>query len=142
MKRLIYSIVAIAIMATAVTSCKKYEDGPSLSLRTKKARLCGDWKIEKVLYNGGDSTAVFTAFLGANFGFDIEKDGKYKITGASTDDGTWSLGEDKDDVTFKSSQAGSTDDTYRILKLKNKELWWKQTQANGDVIEFHFVPQD
>lgn len=32
-------------------SCRKYEDGPSLTLTTKKQRLTGDWMLEQVLLN-------------------------------------------------------------------------------------------
>ena len=39
------------------TSCK-YEDGPSLSLRTKKARLAGEWIIEKTVNKDGKETTI------------------------------------------------------------------------------------
>lgn len=39
-------------------SCKKYEEGPSFSLKTVKARLSGEWQIEKYTVNGIDSTEL------------------------------------------------------------------------------------
>jgi fructoselysine-6-P-deglycase FrlB-like protein len=75
----------------------------------------------------------------ANYTLVIEKDGKYTITsGSFTDNGTWTLGEDKDDIFFLSSQSGSTEEADRILRLKSKELWLKHTYPNGDIDEIHY----
>jgi hypothetical protein len=134
MKKFILILGTIGFLSTGlITSCKKYEDGPAFSLRTKKARLTGDWKIDKVLYNNEDITADYIDGVGANFVLDIEKDGTYKQMGKVTDAGTWKLGEDKDDVFFLSNDPGSKEEAFRITRLKNKELWLKQTQSNGDI---------
>ncbi|MDI1354736.1 MAG: hypothetical protein PSX36_07450 [bacterium] len=134
MKKLLIVLCALAfISASFFTSCKKYEDGPAISLRTKKARLQGDWQLESFSINEVDQTAAATTQYGSNFTWDIEKDGGYKMTGTYTDDGTWKFGEDKDDVYFQSSKTGAGEQAYRILRLANKELWLKQVQANGDV---------
>jgi hypothetical protein len=146
MKVLSKSILFIALISsTLFSACGKYEDGPKFSLASKKSRLAGDWKIEKFLFNSSDQTATYLASVGNDFKMDIEKSGSYKITGSPmvADEGSWKLGEDKDDITFNSSiYTSSSADTYRILRLKSKELWWKQTQPNGDVWETHFVPAD
>lgn len=132
--------LVLSLTALMITSCSKYADGPKFSLLTKKQRLTGDWKIEKVLFNGDDITSAYVAVLGANYVLDIEKDGKYKKTGNIQDEGTWKFGEDKDDVYFQSSQPGAVEDAERILRLKNKELWTKYTYSNGDVRIIHYVP--
>lgn len=124
-------IVAAGFTTFTVTSCNKYEDGPKISLLTKKARLCGDWALEAYLVNDVDQTANYQTAMGANYEWDIEKDGTYKILGNFTDNGTWELGEDKDDVRFLSSTANSTEISYRILRLKSKELWLRHTASNG-----------
>jgi hypothetical protein len=141
MKKLLFAIFATAIIST-IFSCGKYEDGPKISFASKKSRLCGDWKIEKVTYNGTDITDTIKAIVGANYVMDIEKDGKYKQSGSFTVEGTWKMGEDKDDVTLTPTTSGFSEKTYRILRLKSKELWWKETKSNGDVEETHFVPAD
>jgi hypothetical protein len=33
----------------ALSGCKKYEDGPGLSLSSKKSRVVANWKIKKWL---------------------------------------------------------------------------------------------
>jgi hypothetical protein len=137
-------ILFVAVMGVAFTfsSCAKYEDGPAFSLLSKKARLANTWKVEHVTSTtpsgtSSDWTSAFSSYV-----LTIEKDGKWSSTSSlGSDAGTWELGEDGDDVRFISSQQGSTEESYRILKLKSKELWWKQTQQNGDVVEMHFIEQ-
>lgn len=134
MKKQIITIAIMAVLGTVtVSSCKKYEDGPSFSLLSKKSRLEGPWKLESATQNGTDITALFVLALGANYVLEIEKDGNYRTEGTNPVKGSWSLGEDKDDIRFMSSAAGSTEESYRILRLTSKELWLKQTDTNGDV---------
>ncbi len=114
-----------------ISSCKKYEEGPAFSLRTKKARLCGDWKIESITYDGVDNTSNYS-----NYEWNIEKDESYvsRITSSGISievKGKWKFGEDKDDVYF--TPDGGSEVSYRITKLKNTELWMKNTASNGKV---------
>jgi hypothetical protein len=137
-KNIILGVFALLCIAF-ITSCNKYEDGPKISLLTKKSRLANDWVIESATKTttSGSSTDITSGFNGQVL--TIEKDEKYSwTTSLGTDSGTWSLGEDKDDIRFLSSASGSTEVSYRILRLKSKELWWKYTDTNGDVYEMHF----
>lgn len=45
MKKLLI-ILTILTFGLNLQSCKKYEEGPSFSLKTKKKRLVGEWKLE------------------------------------------------------------------------------------------------
>lgn len=46
MKNISKSLLAIAVAGVAfVASCKKGEDDPSLSLRSRKSRVAGEWKV-------------------------------------------------------------------------------------------------
>ncbi len=128
------ALIAIAASVATLDSCKKYEEGPAFSLRTKKARLTGDWKIASVTNDGNDITSSFNS----NFEWDIEGDGAYtvKAAGSGTNtanlSGKWKFGEDKDDVYFTDGTTGS-EVSYRITRLKNTELWMKNTASNGSV---------
>lgn len=131
-----------AILFTFVVfaaSCNKYEEGPAFSIHTAKHRVSGEWKLEKCLYNSTDITSATQSGLGANAVWEYEKDGKYTFTGTYSDSGTWELGEDKDDIRVTSTVSNTTT-TYRILKLKNKEMWFKYTDTNGDLYEYHLIP--
>jgi hypothetical protein len=136
MKTIIKTLTILLIIGATFNACKKYEDGPMISLRTKKARISGDWKIQNATFNNVDITPL----MPPNYTFDIEKDGKYKLTTDTIETGTWKFGEDKDDVYFDQDGPGAVETAYHILKLKNKDLWLKNTASNGDVTVLKLVP--
>jgi hypothetical protein len=45
LKLMTIAILCIGITST-YTSCKKYDEGPALSLKSKKARVANEWIIE------------------------------------------------------------------------------------------------
>jgi len=47
MKNLFKTFIAVAIVSVTVQSCKKGEDDPAISLRSRDARLIGEWKLSK-----------------------------------------------------------------------------------------------
>ena len=120
-----------------VASCGKYEEGPSLSLRAKKARLVGEWSIESVTVNGTDVTAFYNALLGSDAKLHIEKDETYHQHGLVEDEGTWKFGDKKESVIMQSNEAGSEAEDFDILKLKSNELWLKHTHQD-EVTIYHY----
>ena len=48
------------ILIFCFTNCGKYPDGPDFSLRTKRARVLGEYKVELFSVNGDDSTSLLT----------------------------------------------------------------------------------
>ena len=139
MKTIIKLLTVVLILITISSACKKYVDGPGFSLLTKKSRLCGDWLYEQYIVDGHDITESIKTASGANFKFIIEKSGSYKFQGLITDDGKWKFGEDKDDVYLTSNMTGSTEQAFRILRLKSKELWLRSTASNGVQTIIHYV---
>lgn len=128
-KYILTGVIALFSIAVVTTSCNKYEDGPAFSLLTKKMRITGDWTLDSYTSDGQDITSAVQTLWGAAE-WQIEKDGKYHITGNINENGTWELGEDKDDVRFD-PDGNDPEESYRILRLKNKELWLRYTNANG-----------
>jgi hypothetical protein len=55
MKKLTQSVLAILVVASSITACKKGEDDPFLSLRSRDARLMGEWKLTAI---AGKTTAT------------------------------------------------------------------------------------
>ena len=55
-KRFLMALIAVAVINT--WGCKKYEEGPLISLRTKKARLSGDWDVKSLTKNGEDLMVI------------------------------------------------------------------------------------
>ena len=82
MKKL-FVLFCIITSALLLTECKKYPEGPSISFRTKKARIINSWKVSKYLENNVDLTTNFNnVFDSENINF-----GKYNIgDGAGGDD--------------------------------------------------------
>ena len=47
--------ILFIIIVLAIASCGKYEEGPIFSLRSKKNRLCREWRLDKGYLNGEES---------------------------------------------------------------------------------------
>ena len=59
-----------------------------------------------------------------------------------TESGTWVWSGDKKSIYLTiTSAGGSGGHKYEILRLKQHELWIKETQSNNDVWEFHLIPK-
>ncbi|PHR45439.1 MAG: hypothetical protein COA32_13420 [Fluviicola sp.] len=129
--------LALLAMTFVLGSCSKYEEGPAFSLRTKKARLAGEWKADKYIDSNGneenandDGTIEFTK--DNTF---IVKSGNFSTTG------TWEFTKDKEYVetefTYTSGGVTVTEtNESKILRLKNDELWLED--EDGD--QTHYVP--
>jgi len=49
-------MLLLVFFACIFSTCKKYSEGPSISLRSKNQRVVGVWDIKKYLVDGADST--------------------------------------------------------------------------------------
>lgn len=138
----ILSVAALLLGGIAFTACKKYEEGPSLTVLTKTQRLSGSWEVEAYLENGVDKTSDYRQAVSSET-FTMEKDGAYTMSmtwtigGSLSDSGTWEFINDKEDVKTLSSQTGATPDTIHITRLKNKEFWTKEVSGNN-TYEYHY----
>ncbi|MBX7095137.1 MAG: hypothetical protein K1X56_10465 [Flavobacteriales bacterium] len=137
MKTMFKAISMVLFLSVIFSSCVKFEDGGMFSIHTIKHRLVGDWVLESFSINGTDATTTAQASLGSDYKLSIKKDDTFSfVSNGFTVTGTWKLGEDKDDIFFTDSN--NVIQVYRLLRVKNKEIWWKQTQSNGDVYEYHY----
>ncbi len=136
-----FTVAALMIGGLTFSSCKKYEEGPSLTVLSKKARIAGIWEVEAYLVDGVDKTSDYRAFITGET-LEFIKEGTYTSTtntvlGNDTDAGTWELVNDKADLKTLSNDAGSTPDTMAIVKLKSKEMWVK-SKSGTPVYELHY----
>lgn len=131
------TIIFFTLFLFLLSSCKKYEEGPVLSLRSKKSRLIGTWTLKSQSENGV-GTLLFSIDK-----LEIKKDGTFKFsfkrTVSDPSEGSWSFTSDKENVDFKFTCCSNR---YKILKLKNRELWLENsvyfTNTNSIVTEYHF----
>jgi len=136
-----FTVAALMIGSIAFTSCKKYEEGPALTILSKKARVAGTWEVEAYLVDGVDKTSDYRAFITSE-SMEMTKDGTYNtstttVLGTDTDAGTWEFVNDKEDLKTLSNDAGSTPDTMMIVKLKSKEMWVR-SKTGTPVYEVHY----
>lgn len=121
--------------ALSFTSCGKYEEGPSLSLRTKTARISGTWKADKVFINSELSSDSITEIEPK---IEFTRDDIYRINLDSTwIEGSWKFNEEKTTATgtYAIPFVGEFKNNYKILRLTNSEFW-----AVIDGREVHYVP--
>jgi len=135
-KLLIFFSIAL-ISALTFTGCKKYPDGPTISLSSKKGRVANTWKFEKVfnVNTGADYTSNYVGEY-----VEFKKDGGYVWTdGSSSDVGTWSFASDKEDF-IMTENGSSSADTYHIRRLKGKEFWIRRDYSSSST-EYHLSPR-
>lgn len=132
-----------AVSVAAITGCKKYEEGPSFSLASKKSRLAGEWSVSKMIVDGTDVTALFLP-SGSTYKVTIEKDGTWTSVAtmgsvSENEKGTWEFVDKKESIVMVTEGSGDADgDTSLITMLKSKELHLKQT-GGGNTTEIHLI---
>lgn len=124
-------LFVVAVIASLVfSSCKKYEEGPSLTLRSRTSRLTGEWKITKEAENGSAQT------FDANARIKIEKGGAYTFSSTYLSQpvsmtGTWEFTSDDEKIKFTYTSGGYTSsDEWTIMRLSNSELFLEQQDGN------------
>ena len=126
----------IGFTALILISCGKYEEGPMLSLRTKKARLANTWEVDKAEYNGESEFANGESVASAwdDVEYEISKDGTFSISSPNfeTATGDWEFSDDKEEVEFDPDNAEEFE--WEIIRLTNNELFIEQEYESGDVI--------
>ena len=125
-KSLLFFLTVILVMS----SCGKYQDGPTFSLLSKKSRIANTWKIDKVFINDVDRTSIYTEFI-KTYKLELTKDGKINETspttlGTLTVEGTWALSDTDENIVFTISGVNTIN---KILKLKSSEMWLEETDA-------------
>ncbi|MFH0894341.1 MAG: hypothetical protein V2A54_07885 [Bacteroidota bacterium] len=148
-------LLLILIFSLIVPACRKGEQDPALSLRSRKARLVNTWQLAQwdqlqTTSSGGSETSEETSFYGntlnINMGsntqtysysetFTIYKNGTFLRTFiidgvTNTYTGSWwwtNSGKNKSMITFDNDQG-----SWAILELKNKEMILQQYTTNSD----------
>jgi hypothetical protein len=130
MNKSLLVLLLVLMVSGSMTSCRKYEEGPNISLRTKRARVTNNWKIESAQVDGIEKS------------FD-----PYIVTiidpvtlEARNVQGTWKLYDDDRKIALTTKNfSGNIDSTndYSILKLYNKQFWIRKLDNS---VELHLAP--
>lgn len=128
-------------VALTFTSCKKYEDGPAVSLIPKKERVANTWQIEQAWNDGEDVTDNYDQYE-----LQMLTDGDARLVAIYTwgdltfeyeTDGTWNFENNKEEIKLD-FEDDDADNTYQILRLKETELWLRE---KGGEVELHLMPK-
>lgn len=116
-------------------SCKKYEDGPLISLSSRTSRVSNNWKVDNYKVNDVDLTS-----LAADYKETFTSDNNYSFTwGIIGGTGTWAF-ENKDTEIRITGTENMTSQTLYILKLEQKQFWYYIMDGN-DRKEYHMIQQ-
>ncbi len=131
------SIALVSILSAGfITSCNKYEDGPTVSLLSKKARMENTWAIENAYRNGENVTEDYDQYT-----LKMTKNGDANLTATYTagsfsyqyeTQGTWTFKDDKESVMLD-FQDDDADQLYQILKLEDDALWLREIGGEDEL---------
>lgn len=153
MKKTLVLLLISTLLISLLGSCKKYEEGPWLSLRSKETRMNGEWDITKFLINNIDSSHYFTKYDYSKVIFN--RDNLSDFFWASYDNqsnpkepillyGKWNWKNDKEGITISiNSSKGSIIPPFSLLEL-DQECYWEikrltnsefylETNCDGDL---------
>lgn len=145
MTKIMMAIVALAFIAV---SCGQYEDGPSISLASKEARVINIWSLDAEFENGAEQT--LTPDDKDDY-IEFKKDGKAVFTwvtssGNANFDVTWELSDDNEKLIYYmtyellgTTQTDTTEST--ILRLKSNEMWLEQVDGSVTT-EYHYITKE
>lgn len=130
-------LAAALVTVLNFQSCKKYDDGPTFSLKTKKSRLSREWEVVKIYDSSGAQTFPYS---GVGYSFDINleflKEGDFIETAnysygtysySYSYKGTWEFSSNKENLLI---ELDNTAEKWKINRLTKKEFWFEDTQGN------------
>lgn len=141
------TLILAGLFGISINSCKKYEEGPALSLKSKKKRLAREWVIDAYHRNGINETSQLII---SNYVESYTENGVHsrsyndKNGDKISETGEWKFDNNKEQISV--TGIGSiewTDQTstvsssyYNILRLTSKELWYYY-ENGGSKHEIH-----
>ena len=144
MKKNTQLLILIFITIPFLNGCNKYPDGPGISFLSRAQRLANTWHIKTYQENGVDKTADFNNVFQQAI-LTIDKEGgyslKYKAFGLVdyNETGTWRFTDNDEFFETTPTNGTGTAGRYQILRLKEAELWYWESDANGSK-EYHLIP--
>ena len=128
-------IVMIAtLLMPVLEGCKKYEEGPLISFKSKAKRIAQVWKYTDRTVGGSSKLDTYHSSLTVEF----TSDGFYQeMSGSNVEfEGEWKFDASKSNIGIKYTGEDEFE-FFEIVKLKGKELWLKGEDGD-DVVELQF----
>jgi hypothetical protein len=128
-------MIAITFLIFSIQGCKKYPEGPALSLHSRAERVANTWKVDNYKINGSDYTSLVQGYTET-----YSKGGAYSYSwGNFAGTGKWAF-QNKDTEIKLTGISNQDDHTLVILKLEEKEFWYYYMDGD-DKKEFHLIQQ-
>lgn len=142
MKKVVLFSFLAAFSVIGISSCQPYEDGPSISFRSKEERVVNSWKVK---YAFEDEKDISLRYKDIEYHLDYE--GLLEIHTAVDSDsvaiqkGFWDMYDKGESIRFDYTDPAVFPDRnhYQILRLTEKEMWvWDLDDTLG--LEIRFEP--
>jgi hypothetical protein len=126
------AITASLVIVLNFYSCKKYEDGPAFTLKSKNSRLVGEWEVVEI-----DGIKLGSGSFSVDLNLEFDKDGdfsfnqSYSYYGYSYSysyKGDWEWNSNKESLEI--SMPGSPSEDWDILRLTKDELWFEDSDGS------------
>ena len=114
MKNILTPLLSILIFSLCLSSCKKGENDPLLSLLSRKARLIGDWKVTNEVITASETYVDLDSNLNINSNYDGNK--KMNIIVTETPSGTKTS---KDSTYYSQTLSINKDGSYKLSVIYN-----------------------
>lgn len=131
-------IIAVTLISTVIVACKKYNEGPRISFRSKKERVSNEWVLSDRYV--ADTLNMWEDSLNTGV-LRFTKAGFYSLsTDTLQETGEWAFNHDKKKIVLDiNSDTDIRPDVLQIQKLKEEELWWSFVDTSGSTIEERYV---
>lgn len=131
-------IIALVLVSLTLMYCKKYNEGPRVSFRSKKERLANEWILSERYV--ADTVNMWDDSLNTGL-LTLGKTGLYSlVTDTLVESGQWVFNHDKKKVVLEIfDDTNVRPDLFQIQKLKEVELWWSYVDSSGISVEEHYV---
>ena len=134
-KKLAVIILFTGLMLFGIQSCKKYSDGPMISLNSRTERVANTWKVDNYKINGNDYTSLVS-----NYTETYTTGGDYSFQwGIISGTGKWAFQNNDAEIRITGIDNQSSETLY-IQKLEEKQLWYYYMDGN-DKKELHLIQQ-
>ncbi len=134
-KKITAFVLLAGLILIGIQGCKKYPEGPLLSLTSRTERVSNTWKVDNYKVNETDFTSLVS-----DYSETYSKDGHYSYEwGLFAGTGTWNF-QNYDDEILITGITNQTTIVIHILKLEEKQFWYYYMDGN-DKKEFHMIQQ-
>lgn len=135
------NLALLLALGLSLPACKKYDDGPLISLTPREERIANTWVIDKAIEAGQDVTTSYDNYvLVLTTGHAATLTAQYVFFGVPINtetSGTWAFA-DNDETLVLDFEDDVADGSYVITRLTEPELWLRKT---GDDLELRLKEQ-